>query len=551
MNQKNSFNKKVFIYTRKSKFTKQSESIETQIDKCRQYIRLNLGNISEDNIEVYCDEGWSGKDLNRPNFKIMNEKIKRGECGYVIVYRLDRISRSVADFSGLLTEFQNHGVSFISVTEQFDTTSSTGNLMMVITSAFAEFERRIIAERVRDNMHKLAESGRWLGGRTPLGFSSEKVKNSSHEDWGDNTERTEYKLIPVAQEIETVRLIYKKFLTLQSLSKLETYLLNSHIKSRNGCVFTIRTIKEILINPVYCTADRTAYEYFTEKGADLCIEDGELERSRGFIAFNKTQSDKKRTKNAISEWIIAIGKHNGIISGEEWVKTQQIIERNADKGYRKSKNPQALLSGVLRCSCGSYMRPRYNRDKKNGERSFVYMCELKEISKREQCNSANLSGNTADSIICDILLNYEVPANPLNSQLKILRSKLKTVDETNREEIKRLQKQVEEQKAAKDNLFKFISKTSDSSLYAEAEQKLKNCNSAIASFENEIAQLRNADKLKEKYTSEFLSAENILKTFKSQFNTLSIEDKRELIRGLFDRVTWDGENLGVFIHGSR
>ncbi len=553
MQEKNGAKKKVFIYARKSKFTRQSESIETQIDKCRQYIRLNLTdqNISENDIEEYCDEGWSGKDLNRPKFKEMNDKIKRGECGYVIVYRLDRISRSVSDFSKLMSDFQKASVSFISVTEAFGTNPAQAQFMMNILSSFAEFERQIIAERVRDNMHKLAESGRWLGGRTPLGFRSEKVRNSSHIDWGDNTERTEYKLTPNESEIKTVKLIYKKYLELQALSKLETFLINSNIRTRSNCKFTIRTLKEILKNPVYCTADHVAYEYFNDNGCDLCIEDRELDQSKGFIAFNKTQSNDKRTKNPISEWIIAIGKHEGIISGEDWVKVQHIIDHNADKCYRKSKNPVALLSGVLRCSCGSYMRPKYNRDNKDGERSFVYMCELKESSKKEQCNSNNLSGGTADQIICDLLLNYEIPSNPLNSQLEILRRKLKTVDETNQKEIRRLQKQVNEQKAAKENLFGFIGRTSDESLQAEAEQKLRECNNTIKSLEDEIDKLENADKLKEKYTAEFMSAENILKTFKSNFDTLSVAEKRELIRTLFENITWDGENLSVFIHGSR
>lgn len=552
MQGKNDAKKKVFIYARKSKFTKQSESIETQTDKCRQYIGLNLANdISENDIEEYCDEGWSGKDLNRPKFKEMNEKIKRGECGYVIVYRLDRISRSVSDFSNLLSEFQKAGVSFISVTEQFDTASSTGHLMMVITSAFAEFERRIIAERVRDNMRKLAESGRWLGGRTPLGFSSEKVKNSSHADWGDNTERTEYRLTPNENEIKTVRLIYKRFLELQSLSKLDAFLLNNGIKTRSGCKFTCRTIRGILKNPVYCTADYAAYEYFNENGCELCIEDCELEQSRGLIAFNKTQSNDKRTKNPMSEWIIAIGKHEGIISGEDWVKVQRIIDSHSDKGCRKPKNSAALLSGVLRCGCGSYMRPKNNRPKKSGKQSFVYMCELKERSNREKCRSNNLKGETADKIICDLLLNYEISSNPPDSRLEILLRKLEAADETNQREIRRLKKQVGEQKAAKENLFGFIGRTSDEALQAEAEQKLKEYNSTIKALEGEIYRLESADKLKKQYAAEFLSAEGVLKTFKSSFDTLSAAEKRELIKGLFESIVWDGENLSVFIRGSR
>ncbi len=554
MQEEKSDKKKAFIYARKSKFAKESESIEVQVKKCKDYISLNPSEfeITENDIEVFCDEGWSGKDLKRPEFIKMEKRIKNGECGYVLVYRLDRISRSVADFSNLLKIFNEKKVKFVSATESLNTTTITGQMMMKLISVFAEFERQIIAERVRDNMHKLAESGRWLGGTTPLGFSSEMANNSSHIDWGDNKERTEYKLTPIKDETGTVRLIYKQFLEDQALHKLETYMLNHDIKTRKGKEFTDHTLKEILTNPVYCTADRAAYEYFRAKDCELCVMDGDLDKSRGFIAYNRTQSDKQRTKNPISEWIIAVGKHEGIISGEDWVKAQRIIERNTDKNWRKSKNPVALLSGVLRCSCGSYMRPKNNRPNKNGEQSFVYMCELKDRSKKQKCSSNNLSGNTADNIICDIMLNYDVPENSINSQLDTLRRKLKTVDETHREEIKRLEKQIQAQKTAKKRLFDLIKTVeSDEEIPTDFIQEIRNCDSTISSLEDEISQLKKVDERKEKYTAEFLSAESILKTFKSNFDTLSTTEKRDLIRGLFESITWDGENLSVFIHGSR
>ena len=544
--------KKVFIYARKSKFTKQSESIETQIDKCRQYIacRPVFDGIADGDIEVYCDEGWSGKDLNRPGFKAMNERIKAGECGYVIVYRLDRISRSVSDFSALLGEFKERDVSFVSVTEQFDTASSTGQLMLVITSAFAEFERSIIAERVRDNMHKLAESGRWLGGKTPLGFSSARATNTSHLGT-DDKERIEYKLIPVNKELSVVRLIYKKFMELRSLSKLEEFFLTHNIRTRQNKEFKIHTLKSILKNPVYCTADRDSYRYFLEAECDLCLEETELDKGRGFIGFNKTQSNKKRTRNDISEWIIAIGKHKGVIPGADWVRVQRLLALNADKTYRKAHNPTALLSGVLRCGCGSYMRPKYHRENKSGERPYSYMCELKERSKRAKCNAANLNGRFADEMICAVLLDFDITETHLNSRLSILKKKLSRADTTHKGSMESLEKIIAEKRGEKEKLLDFIAGggVTNDEIHSEVTAKIIDINNSIHTLEQEAERLENVETLKEKLNKQNLTAEFAVKNFKENFSDLSIFEKRELVGAVFERVTWDGENLSVFCRG--
>lgn len=542
--------RKVFIYARKSRFTKQSESIETQIDKCRQYIAYHpvFDGIADGDIEVYCDEGWSGKDLNRPNFKAMNERIRAGECSYVIVYRLDRISRSVSDFAVLLNEFKERGVSFISVTEQFDTASSTGQLMMVITSAFAEFERSIIAERVRDNMHKLAESGRWLGGNTPLGFSSTRARNTSHIEEGDDKERIEYKLEPVNRELTVVKQIYKKFLELRSLSQLEEYLLNHDIRTRRNKEFKIHTLKGILQNPVYCAADSDSYSYFREMECELCLEESELNKGRGFIGFNKTRSNKNRTKNDISEWIIAIGKHKGVIPGADWVKAQRLLALNADKSYRRAHNPTALLSGVLRCSCGSYMRPKYHRADSSGERPYSYMCELKERSKRARCAANNLNGKFADEMICGILLGFDISESHLNRHITKLKKQINSVDAPHKASVESLEKIIAEKKREKEKLLDFIAsgKVTNYEIHGEITAKIIDINNSIRILEQEAGQLKNAEVMKEKLTREYLTPEYAMKHFKENFNELTVPEKRELIGNVFDRVTWDGDNLSIY-----
>lgn len=550
----------VFIYARKSKFKRESESIEVQIEKCKRYFDVMRDTISEDsrrsdtedNIIEFADEGWSGKDLDRPQFKQMQKKIENGECDCLIIYRLDRLSRSVADFADLLKLFEEKKVLFMSVSDRLDTTSSQGKLMINITSAFAQFEREVIAERVRDNMHALAKNGRWLGGTTPLGFNAEKTQNTLHMD--DGRDRTEYKLIPEETELQTVKLIFKKFLELQSLVQLDRYMLNHNILSRKEKNFSDTTLKSILQNPIYCTADDTSYKYFQNMESDLCVTDEQLNHGKGLIAFNRTQSNKKRTKNPISEWIIAVGKHDGIISGEDWVQVQEILDRNSsDKAFRKSSHPIALLSGVIKCSCGNFMRPKYNRPKKDKDekQTFVYMCELKERSHRELCNSQNLSG-AVDEMICNMLLEYDVKDTIVNKQLTVLQNKLTTADNTHKEEIKRLEETIEANERGAQNQLNFISDKGDEISEATSRQvyeKIETHNKIIADCQAELKRLKQADKLRQEADTKYITISDILKDFKTNFDTLSTAEKREFIKKVVSEITWDGENISVFLDG--
>ena len=165
---------KAAIYSRKSIFTGKGESIENQIELCREYMSKNY---SDQKIEflTYEDEGFSGGNINRPNFKklLVDAKFKKFDA--LVCYRLDRISRNVADFSNTLELLQKNNISFISIREQFDTSTPMGKAMVYISSVFAQLERDTIAERVRDNMLQLSKTGRWLGGQEPYGFISKKV----------------------------------------------------------------------------------------------------------------------------------------------------------------------------------------------------------------------------------------------------------------------------------------------------------------------------------------------------------------------------------------
>ena len=163
---------RIAIYSRKSKFTGKGESIGNQIEMCKNYIRLHYPGFSEEDILVYEDEGYSGKNTARPMFLKMREAIKSGDLDYVVCYRLDRISRSVSDLSSFVETLNACKTGLICVKEEFDTSRPMGKAMMYIASVFSQLERETIGERVRDNMLMLARDGRWLGGRPPLGYDS-------------------------------------------------------------------------------------------------------------------------------------------------------------------------------------------------------------------------------------------------------------------------------------------------------------------------------------------------------------------------------------------
>lgn len=248
----------------------------------------------------------------------------------IIVYRLDRISRNINDFAGLIEELSRLNVAFISVKEQFDTSTPMGRAMMYITSVFSQLERETIAERIRDNMHELAKTGRWLGGTTPTGYTSEAITNISI----DGKQKNFHKLKLIPEEAVIIRTIYDLYLESNSQTFTESELRKRKIRTKNGNYFTRFSIKAILQNPVYMIADREAYAYFTQINADLFSKRNEFDGIHGIMAYNRTQQEKGKTTKFLppNEWIISVGQHPGIISGETWITVQNSLKRA--KKYR-------------------------------------------------------------------------------------------------------------------------------------------------------------------------------------------------------------------------
>ena len=536
---------KIAIYSRKSKFTGKGESIENQIEMCENYIKSHFSDDTH-SISVFEDEGFSGKNLNRPQFQTMMSEEHKNPFDLIIVYRLDRISRNVGDFSSLIDELNGYNTAFVSIKEQFDTSTPMGRAMMNIAAVFAQLERETIAERVKDNMYMLARTGRWLGGITPLGYVSEKVENLDKKD----SKRFYFKLVQ-NDEIETVKLIFDKYLELRSLNKLMTYLINHNIKSRKDCDFAVTTLRKILTNPIYCIADKDGYDYFYSQDCNMCCTESDCTGEFGFVGYAKTQVTAKneRINNDSEKWIISVGKHQGIIDGKTFVLIQNILCNNADKNirFKQSHNPTALLSGLLVCQCGNYMRPKYYRTNKQGIKPYAYMCELKERSKRQKCKCCNLNGLYADKAICDILLDYDVDGNIFNKYLSDIKNN--TQHQSYKQQISKYETEKSKKQKEINDLIEVL-KTNVN------KRTLEYVDKAIVALDNEISQInKEIDSLKiaASYNSDTKNRlediEGAFAFFKENFDSLSIENKRNFLRQCISKIMWDGENLHIFTQG--
>lgn len=532
------------IYSRKSKFTGKGESTYNQIELCKKQL-INKYNIPEKNIKVYQDEGFTGYNTNRPEFQKMMKDIKNKKIKCVIVYRLDRISRNVNDFCNLKNEFLNYNVDFISVTENFDTSTPIGSAMLMISSVFAQLERDTIAERIRDNMYELAKTGRWLGGNTPLGYKSKKIETLSL----DGKKRNLYTLVLIPEETKIIKLIWNKMYELKSLGKLETYLLKEGIKTRNGNNFTRFSLTTILKNPVYVIADNNIKQFFQKKNATI-YENNEtkLNNNQGLIAYNKREEliGKTKTYKDISEWIIAIGKHQGIISSKLFIDVWNLIETNKDKRSRSPRQNTSILSGIIKCKhCGSYMRPRLRtKVAPTGERNFTYLCELKEKSRKQLCKCKNINGIETDKLVIQKIKELTLPTNDFISILKLLSNEEYKENTKNQNELQTLNATLTRNKMKIESLIERISLI-DIELINDIIVQIKKLKSKNIEMEKRIAELTNEVNQETAQREIATLALNMINKYMKFFDTLDIVDKRIMIKMLVSSVESDGENVYI------
>lgn len=526
------------IYSRKSKFTGKGESIENQVQMCKDYAQNQLKDKNITEFLIYEDEGFSGGNTNRPEFQRLMEDARTKKFDVLICYRLDRISRNVADFSTTLESLQKHNIDFISIREQFDTSSPMGRAMIYIASVFAQLERETIAERVRDNMLELAKTGRWLGGVTPTGYEAKPITYLDE----NMTERKMVKLKQVPTELETVKLIYNKYLEYKSLSKVETYLLQQNIKTKRGSDFSKSNLRIILTNPVYVKATQDVLDYLESSGMTTC---GTPDGVSGLLTYNKqrttTTNNGKVTRvyRDVTDWIATVSSQKGIIEAEDWIKVQKTLAENKDKFPNQGKTHNALLTGILKCSkCGSGMQIAHGHiSTKTGNKIYYYACSMKKFSKGARCDNKNAKVEELDTVVKKSLKELYKNKKALLKKISEKNKKAREFNiSLNREET--IRKSIADKQKQIDNLMNKISLDDDiADLFIK---KIKSIKNEI----NELCiELKNIDNIKNKFDENEvnLSFIEMLLDRCSLIDSLTPDEIKQLVDGLIESITWNGD----------
>lgn len=539
----------IAIYSRKSKFTGKGESVENQIQLCREYILSHFG--SNNDIQIYEDEGFSGGNTERPQYQQMLRDAHNRAFEILICYRLDRISRNISDFAALITDLQQEHISFVSIREQFDTSTPMGRAMMYIASVFAQLERETIAERIRDNMIELAKTGRWLGGITPTGFESAPI--TAIDDHGRT--RKAYLLQAIPKEMELVQRLYDNFLHLRSLTKLETYCLQNGLHSKNGKEYSRFTLRSILENPVYACADDRLYSYLKDHNFEIYSDSSDFDGRHAVMAYNKTFQVKHHSakKRSHVEWIIAVGKHHGIISSDKWIAAQNLLLQNKSKTFRKVRSSESLLSGLLRCaSCGSFMRPKpVGRINDDNQQVFYYMCERKEKSRRALCMMKNANGNELDKLVIEQIKLLSESDSKLQQKLENDITQVTIHKNTTEGEIQKLRNLIQKNETAISRLVENIAVAEDSAASTYIVKKINELDSQNADLKERLLHLREVEQNSATGLESFQFIDNLLSAFASTFDTLDVSGKRNLLHSIVDTITWDGEHVRVSLFGKK
>ncbi|MDP4873342.1 MAG: recombinase family protein [Sphingorhabdus sp.] len=362
--------KRCAIYTRKSTeegLEMDFNSLDAQREACAAYILSQAGEGWEQVGELYDDGGWSGGSMIRPALKQLLDDIQAGKVDIVVVYKVDRLTRSLADFAKIVEILDARGASFVSVTQAFNTTNSMGRLTLNVLLSFAQFEREVTGERIRDKIAASKRKGMWMGGTVPHGYRVE-----------------DRKLLIEPQEAEDVRYIFTRYLELKSVPALVDDLARRGMRTRTRTLKLGRTI------------------------GNVCFGKGPL----GFLLKNPVFIGKIKHKDAVYD-----GEHDPIIDHDTFDRVQATLAGNSrDKLISKHAKSPSLLAGLVTDPDGRPMSP--SRGKRGSKQYCYYVTRFKVGEDRSTI--CRLPAGPLDQIVIKTLKAYlSKPAEPDASTCKV------------------------------------------------------------------------------------------------------------------------------------
>lgn len=373
------------LYARQSVEKVDSISIESQLEYCRHEARGNP-------CREYIDRGYSGKNTNRPAFEQLLADVRQGKVARVIVYKLDRISRSILDFANMMQLFQQHRVEFVSSTERFDTSTPIGRAMLHICIVFAQLERETIQKRVTDAYYSRCKKGLYMGGRVPYGFARQQTMLD-----GVRTSM----FVPVPQEARQVQLIYSLYADpANSLGDLVRYL-NAHgHKQLRGGMWSTARLSEMLRNPVYVRADAAVYDFFKEQGAQILNPAADFTGYNGCYLY-KGAGGEGRSPSDLSGREVVLAPHEGLVSSRNWLRCRLRCQQNR-RSTTTCKAKSSWLLGKVKCGRCGYGLSVVKSDTR-WQRYFV--CSAALASKKQRCPG---TGGTVYAQLLEAYVSQEI-----------------------------------------------------------------------------------------------------------------------------------------------
>ncbi|MBO4633647.1 MAG: recombinase family protein [Lentisphaeria bacterium] len=334
--------KRCAVYCRKStdeNLSSDFNSLDAQREAAENYIASQKANGWVCLPEHYDDGGYSGGNTNRPALQKLLNDCEAGLVDIIVVYKIDRLSRSICDFADLSKKFDDWGVQFVSVTQEINTATSAGRMMLNILITFAQYEREVIAERIKDKMAASRRKGKWVGGNVPFGYVVENKR-----------------LVVCADEAKIVRCIFQRFIEIQAPKLIAGELNAAGYRTRQGKPWRRDHVYRVLNNHTYI---------------------GEV-----------------KYKDAVCK-----GEQEAIVTREVWDRTQEIQKSNRkEKDPRDRQGIIAPLKGILRCGhCGCAMMPTYSN--KGVKRYYYYQCYRDSKHSTAECPVHQIPSGDVEMLI--------------------------------------------------------------------------------------------------------------------------------------------------------
>jgi len=488
------------IYTRKSTdegLEQEFNSLDAQRESAEAYIASQRHEGWVCVADRFDDGGFTGGNMDRPALRRLVTRIESGDVDCVVVYKVDRLSRSLLDFARMMELFDKHSVTFVSVTQQFNTTSSMGRLTLNILLSFAQFEREIISERTRDKLAAARRKGKWIGGIPVLGYdidlqSSKLIVNE------DEAERVraiyhlymEYKaLIPVVQEIERRGWRNKLWTTKKGLE-------------RGGKLFTKNSLYRLLTNVLY-------------------------------------------TGNVEYKGAIYKGEHTGIVDVNLWQQVRDALRRNGSTGGKYVRNKYgALLKGLLYCaSCGTGMVHTYTS--KDTKRYRYYVCLNAQQRGWSSCPTKSLNAHEIETAVIDHIRN-------IGSNEKIITATAAKVREESDKRLTELETEKRGHERNLKRLYARVQKLVGGSSTAASNggvvtDQLADLQDQIRTVENRILAIREQVIVIQKNAVDEDDLTRSLSVFDPVWESLSPREQTRIIKLLVERVKYDGRDGKVTV----